>query len=104
MIGRAAMRPSFRERLERLGPIGELVQVASGSPAVISIRPAAGRTVLATEALARRGLRLLRAKRAVEDMLERGGTTVGLPKGRWRAWICSRQILAAGVSGDPAVR
>jgi len=48
--------------------------VASGSPAVFALRTTLDRTPLrtidATEALARRGLSVLRAKRLTEDLLE----------------------------------
>jgi putative transcriptional regulator len=58
----------LRERLARLGPIRAVDRVSSGSPATLVLRARAGKllTIDATLALARRGMTLLRAKRAVE--------------------------------------
>lgn len=77
------MKSSLRERLERLGPVRAVSQVASGSPVVLSLRPRPNRqikTVSATMSLARRGISLLRAKRAVEEMLATGRAVIELPK------------------------
>ena len=76
------MESRFKERLERLGPVRDVPRVASGSRVVVSLRPAANRdvkTVPATLALAKRGLSLLRAKRAIEEMLSSGRAVVKLP-------------------------
>ena len=76
------MKSSFKERLERLGPVRDVPRVASGSPVVVSLRPITNRevkTVPATLALAKRGLSLLRAKRAIGEMLSRGRAVVKLP-------------------------
>jgi putative transcriptional regulator len=73
----------LRERFARLGPIRAIDRVTSGSPAVFVLRlPLDGprpRTIDATHALARRGLSMLRAKRAVESLLEKGRIFVDLP-------------------------
>ncbi len=77
------MKSSLKERLERLGPVRDVSRVASGSPVLISLRPAAHRDVnpvSATVLLAGRGLSLLRAKRAVEEMLANGRAVIELPK------------------------
>jgi putative transcriptional regulator len=67
------MDSSLKERFARLGPTRAIDRVASGSPAVFALRATPGRTPLktidATEALARRGLSMLRAKRLIEDLL-----------------------------------
>jgi putative transcriptional regulator len=77
------MDSSLRERFARLGPIRAIDRVTSGSPAVFVLRlPLDGprpRTIDATHALARRGLSMLRAKRAVESLLEKGRIFVDLP-------------------------
>jgi putative transcriptional regulator len=77
------MKSSFKERLKRLGPVRAVSQVVSGSPVVMSLRPATNREVnpiSATVSLARRRLSLLRAKRAVEEMVATGRTVIELPK------------------------
>jgi DNA-binding transcriptional regulator YiaG len=58
----------------------------------MSLRPAANRKpnpVTASEALARRGLTLLRAKRAVEETMQNGRAVIEVPT------VESRQLLAA---------
>ena len=78
------MTSSLKERLERLGPIRGVDQVPSGSPVVLSLRPGPDlrrvKTISATMALAKRGLSLLRAKRAVEEMVEHGRAVILAPK------------------------
>ena len=77
------MKQSLRERLARLGPIQALDRVPSGSPETLVLRPADGlakvQTIAATLALARRGMTLLRAKRAVEAMVELGEAIAHVP-------------------------
>ena len=77
------MDSSLRERFARLGPIRIIDRVTSGSPAVFVLRLALDgprpRTIDATHALARHGMTLLRAKRAVESLLEKGRVFVDLP-------------------------
>ncbi len=78
------MSLTLRERLARLGPVRGVDRVESGSPAVFLIRMSAEyagppRTIDAMLTLARRGPSLLRAKRAVEAVLEEGRVMVTLP-------------------------
>lgn len=77
------MDSSLKEQFVRLGPIRELDRVPSGSRAVLALRPdqEADRleTVSAAITLARRGISLLKAKRAIEEMLAKGRTVVQLP-------------------------
>jgi putative transcriptional regulator len=68
------MDSSLRERFARLGPIRAIDRVTSGSPAVFVLRTALDgtrlKTIDATYALARRGMSMLRAKRATESLSE----------------------------------
>lgn len=77
------MDSSLRERFARLGPIQGVGRVSSGLPAIFVLRLPPGhgtpRTIDATLALARRGLSLLRAKRAIEALVEDGRVFVDLP-------------------------
>src|ERR1700709_2278974 len=77
------MDSSLRERFARLGPIRAIDRVTSGSPAVFVLRLALDGSRLgridATHALARRGMTMLRAKRAVESLMEKGRIFVDLP-------------------------
>jgi DNA-binding transcriptional regulator YiaG len=89
----------LRERLGRLGRVQDVSRVVSGSPAVLSLRPFANRDlnpVTATEALARRGLSLLRAKRVVEEMIGSGRVVVKLPKVEDRTALFA-DLTATGV-------
>ena len=79
-----AMRPSkLKERFARLGPLRDIDRVRSGSPAAFVLRPSGDladvKAVTATEILARHGLTLLRAKRSIEQMLEKEEVAVGVP-------------------------
>ena len=77
------MKPELKARLARLGPIRDVDHVSSGSPATLVLRPSNGlakvRTIDAIRALARRGMTLLRAKRAVEAMVEDGSALAHVP-------------------------
>jgi putative transcriptional regulator len=77
------MDSSLRERFARLGPIRAIDRVTSGSPAVFVLRLTLDgprpRTIDATHVLARRGITMLRAKRATETLLENGRVFVDLP-------------------------
>jgi putative transcriptional regulator len=77
------MESSLRERFARLGPIRTIDRVPSGSPAAFVLTPLVDRkglkTVTAAVELARRGISLLRAKRALEQMIFEGQTFVALP-------------------------
>ncbi|WP_244475086.1 helix-turn-helix domain-containing protein [Methylobacterium sp. Leaf99] len=77
------MKSSLKARLGRLGPIRDVSRVSSGSPAILSLSPSQGpekvEAVQATLALAGRGLSLLRAKRVIEEMLDKGRAVVEVP-------------------------
>ena len=77
------MKRLLRERFARLGPIRDIVRVSSGSPAVLALRPAADlarvRTIPAIRSLAKRGMKMIGAKRAVERMVEKGEVVVAVP-------------------------
>ena len=78
------MDSSLRERFARLGPIRAIDRVKSGSPAVFVLRlPLAGgprpSTIDAAHASARRGMSMLRAKRAIESLLVKGRVFVEPP-------------------------
>jgi putative transcriptional regulator len=72
---------SSRARFARLGPVRQIDRVISGSPAVFAIRlaPGAPRTIDATFTLARRGISMLKAKRAIEAALGSETVCVALP-------------------------
>lgn len=77
------MKRSLKERLARAGPIRDVGRVRSGSPVDLVLRPgpelAKIKTVAASESLARRGLSLLRAKRTVEAIIDRGEAIIHVP-------------------------
>ena len=76
-------RSSLKEEFARLGPIRAVDRVSSGSPADVMLRRSDSgqplKSVMAILALARRGISLLRAKRAIECMLDTGEVNVHLP-------------------------
>ncbi len=78
-----SMESSLRERFARLGTVRAIDRVQSGSPAMFVLRLPAGqtapRTIDAIMALARRGIGMLRAKRAIEARLDDGRVFVDLP-------------------------
>ena len=94
------MKPELKARLARLGPIGDIDRVSSGSPADLVLRPADGlakvKTISAIEALVRRGPTLLRAKRAVEAMVETGETVLHVPTVEDLGAL-ARELRAAGI-------
>jgi hypothetical protein len=98
------MKQSLRERLQRLGPISDIVHV-SGSPVdiVLSVGPdlAQVKSITAIEAIARRGVGLSVAKRAIETVVERGETTLHVPSVESMDTF-RRDLLAAGISSDTA--
>ncbi|NPD69770.1 helix-turn-helix domain-containing protein (plasmid) [Lichenicola cladoniae] len=73
----------MKERFARLGPVRAVDRVTSGTPAVFSIRLQSDhpdlKTIDAMFVLARRGLSMLKAKRQIEAVIERGQATVELP-------------------------
>ena len=77
------MDSTLKARFARLGPIRAVDRVGSGSAAVFVLRLVATgetpKTIDAMHVLARRGLTMLRAKRAVEALLVDGRVYVDLP-------------------------
>ncbi len=96
--------PALRERLARLGPIRGIGRVSSGSPAVFAPRLPPGqpmpRTIDATLALARRGLEMLPAKRAIEAVVRDGRVLVDLPMVKDMAVLASELAVAGIVAGE----
>ena len=78
------MNSSLREQLGRLGPKRAVDQNLSGSPAIVALRPSSDlggvRTIPAIQSLHRRGLSVVRAKRAVEAMVDKGLVVIAAPK------------------------
>jgi hypothetical protein len=75
-------RSSLKEELARTAPTRAIDLVPSGSPEVVAIERGEWggiRTIEAIFALRRRGLTMLKAKRAIEAALERGRVIVGVP-------------------------
>jgi hypothetical protein len=78
------MNYGLRERFARLGRVRAIDRVSSGSPAAFVLGLGSGglggaRTISAALALAKRGLPLGQAKRAVEQVVEHGRCVVELP-------------------------
>ena len=77
------MRSKLKERFERLAPIQGVDRVRSGSHADVLLRPAGSlgkvRSIDATAALARGGRSLLRAKRTIESLIDKGEVAVRIP-------------------------
>lgn len=75
---------TLKERFARRGRIRDIGRVRSGSPVSVVLLPADRiakvRTIDATMALVRRHASPLKAKRAIEAMLERGYAPLRLPK------------------------
>jgi putative transcriptional regulator len=94
------MSSKLKERLERLGPVRGVDRVASGSPVDLVLRPRHDRarikTIDATMALARRGMTMLRAKRAIEAVLDDGEVAVEVPTVEDFAAL-ARDLSRAGV-------
>ena len=72
---------SFAGRLARQGRVQAIPRVTSGSPEEVVLKQgrSAPDVIAATLALARRGTTMLKAKRAVEKMLEAGDAVIDLP-------------------------
>ncbi len=77
------MALSWRERLERLGPVRTSSRVPCGSPAVLALgladAPAVLRSMDVTLAPARRGMSMLAAKRAIEAVMAQGSAAIDVP-------------------------
>ena len=91
------MTSSLKEQFARLGPVRAVDRVASGSPTDLVLRTSAKspKSVLATLALARRGLTLLRAKRTVEAAMEHGEAVMRVPMVEDMA-VLAGELVAAG--------
>jgi len=98
------MNSSLKERLARLGPIRDVDRVQCGSPAVFVLRlPANGiepKMVDATLALAKRGMTMLRAKRAIEGLLATSSAFVILPKLE-DSRVLAKELNDAGIASAP---
>jgi putative transcriptional regulator len=98
------MHSSLQADFARLGPIRAVDRVSSGSRGVFVLRLRTNRspdTVDGALALARRGATLLRAKRAMEEMLETGRSFVDLPTVE-DATALIRDLARAGIAAAPA--
>jgi putative transcriptional regulator len=93
----------LKERLERLGQVRGVDRVASGSPVDFVLRPgpegAKIKTIDVTMALARRGMTLLRAKRAIEAMLNDGEVAVEVPTVEDR-FALAAELRKAGIEAS----
>ena len=78
------MSSSLKERLARLGPSKAADQNRSGSSAILALRPdldlSKVKTIPAIQSLYKRGMSMLRAKRAVEALVEEGRAVILVPK------------------------
>jgi putative transcriptional regulator len=98
------MHSSLRADFARLGPIRAVDRVSSGSPGVFVLRPRADlrpATVDGALALTRRGLTLLRAKRAMEELVETGRSFVELPTVEDTGALVA-ELARAGIAAAPA--
>lgn len=98
------MDSSLKERFARLGPIRAVDRVSSGSPATFVLRlprdQAVPKTVDGALALARRGMTMLRAKRAMEELLAEGRVFVDLPTVE-DPWALTDELAEAGIAAAP---
>jgi DNA-binding transcriptional regulator YiaG len=94
------MKRLLKERFARLGPIRGIDRVPSGSPAVLSLCPVADlarvKTITAIQSLAKRGMKMIAAKRAVERMVEKGEVVVAVPTNEPGNGLIS-DLRAAGI-------
>jgi len=98
------MASSLRADFARLGPIRAVDLVFSGSPGVFVLRRLDDRrpgTVDGALALARRGMTLPRAKRAMEELVETGRSFVELPTVEDAATLTD-DLAQAGIAAAPA--
>jgi putative transcriptional regulator len=94
------MDSSLRARFEQLGPIRAVDRVSSGSPAAFVLRlpndQMVPKTISGMMALARRGLTMLQAKRAIETLLEDGRVFIDVPIVEDEAALAD-ELAAAGI-------
>jgi DNA-binding transcriptional regulator YiaG len=91
------MRSKLKERFERLGRTRDIGRAQSGSPVDLVLRPR-GDKVNAIEAallLTHSGMTMLRAKRAIEAMLEKGEVVVHVPKAD--LWETTLMLFKSGI-------
>jgi len=97
------MDSSLRADFARLGQIRAVDRVSSGSPAVFVLRLGASprpKTVDGALVLARRGMTLLRAKRAMEELVDTGRSFVDLPMVE-DASALTDELARAGIAAAP---
>jgi hypothetical protein len=96
-------RSSLRERLERLGPVRDIDRVRSGSAEDFLLctgpRNDPVDAIAASMSLARRGVSLLKAKRAIEAALLDGRAYIHLPNVDDAAAVVA-ELRAAGVAAS----
>lgn len=94
------MTATVRELAERLGPVHDVVQSNSGSREIVTLRPLrSDGYVIATKAtlaLARCGVSLLAAKRAIKRVIDEGEETLILPMVSAQHDL-SKTLAAAGI-------
>lgn len=77
------MKQELKARIGRLGQTQDIDRISSGSPVDLVIRPAGAlskvKTISAIEAVVRRGATVLKAKRALEVMMDTGEAVVHVP-------------------------
>jgi putative transcriptional regulator len=100
-------KSSLRERVGRAGAARGGSRVKSGTAVALNLRPDRQRrarvaTIPAMEALVKRHVPLLRAKRAIEAMLDDGFVFVEVPRVE-DVQTLARELRAAGVVARPPV-
>lgn len=99
------MESWFRERFASRARVRDIGLVPSGSPVAYHLAvapdpgPAGPKTVTAAVALARRGATLLRAKRALEAMIEQGRAYLLVPTVEDTAALAA-ELAACGIRAD----
>ncbi len=98
------MNSSLRERLEQLGPVRDVARVSSGSPTTFVLRLSRGqmipKTVDAALSLARRGMSLSAAKRAMDELLFARRVFVNLPTVEDRMKLAA-ELAESGIAAAP---
>ena len=98
------MSLSFLEQVARRGVVQGRPRVSSGSPVVLHLSVAgelsAVRTIFAIMALTHRHANLLRAKRAIEAVVEHGAAVLDVPMVEDLATLTA-ELLAEGIAARP---
>ena len=101
------MDSSLRERFARLGPVRAVDRISCGSPAMFVLRlprnQATPKTIDGALALTRRGMTMLRATRAMEELLASGRAFVDLPVVEDRDTLAG-ELAKAGIAAAPVER